>query len=63
MLWQLIFLKHPTPLQVSDAVGLKMRVEETNEETKEEKWVWKESKAVCLTCKIKELPVMYIFAI
>jgi hypothetical protein len=28
--------KHPIPFQVIDAVTLKMRVKETNEETKEE---------------------------
>jgi hypothetical protein len=38
-----------------------MRVEETNEGTKEEKWVWKESRAVCLTFKIKELPTHVYF--
>jgi hypothetical protein len=43
-------------IQVSDAVSLKMRVKETNEETKEERWVWKESTAVCLMFRIKELP-------
>jgi hypothetical protein len=56
MYWPLIFPKHPTPFQVSDAVSLKMRVEETNEETKEERRVWKEPRAVCLTSKIKILP-------
>jgi hypothetical protein len=40
-----------------------MGVEETNEETKEKRWMWKESRAVCLAFKIKELPFMYIFAI
>jgi hypothetical protein len=29
---------------------------ETNEETKEERWVWKESRAECLTFRIKESP-------
>jgi hypothetical protein len=38
--------KHPIPFQVIDAVSLKMRVKETKEETKEEKWVRKESRAV-----------------
>jgi hypothetical protein len=33
-----------------------MRVEETNEETKEKRWVWKESRAVNLTFKIMESP-------
>jgi hypothetical protein len=31
--------KHPIPFQVIDAVSLMMRVKETNEETKEERWV------------------------
>jgi hypothetical protein len=48
--------KHPVPFQVIDAVRLKMRVKEMNEETKEERWVWKESRAVCLTFRTKELP-------
>jgi hypothetical protein len=47
--------KHPTPFQVIDPVGLKMRVKETNEVTKEERWVWKESRAVCLIFGTKEL--------
>jgi hypothetical protein len=34
--------KHPVLFQVIDAVRLKLRVKETNEETKEERWVWKE---------------------
>jgi hypothetical protein len=53
--------KHPTPFQVIDAVRLKMRVKETNEETKEERWVWKESRAVCLTFRTKELPPRVYF--
>jgi hypothetical protein len=48
--------KHPVPFQVIDAVRLKMRVKETNEETQEERWVWKESRAVSLTFRPKELP-------
>jgi hypothetical protein len=56
MHWKLIFLKHPIPFQVSDAVRLKMIVKETNEETKEEWWVWKESRAIYLTFGIKKLP-------
>jgi hypothetical protein len=48
--------KHPTTFQVIDAVRFKLRVKETNEETKEERSVWKESRAVCLTFRIKELP-------
>jgi hypothetical protein len=37
--------RHPIPFQVTDAVRLKMGVKETSEETKEEKCVWKESRA------------------
>jgi hypothetical protein len=48
--------KHPVPFQVIDAVRLKMRVKETNEETKEESWIWKQSRAVCLAFKVEELP-------
>jgi hypothetical protein len=48
--------KHPIAFQIIDAVRLKMRVKETNKETKEEKWIWKESRVVCLTFRIKELP-------
>jgi hypothetical protein len=51
--------KHPVPFQVNDAVRLKMRVKEMNEETKKERWVWKESRAVCLTFRTKELPHVY----
>jgi hypothetical protein len=32
-----------------------MRVKETNEETTEERWAWKQSRAVYLTFRIKEL--------
>jgi hypothetical protein len=38
-----------------------MKVKEANEETKEEKWVWKESREVCLTVRTKELPPSRIF--
>jgi hypothetical protein len=55
--------KHPIPFQVIDAVRLKMRDEETNEETKEESWVWKELRVVCLIFRTKEFPLTYIFAI
>jgi hypothetical protein len=48
--------KHPVTFQVIDEVWLKMRVKETNEETKEERWAWKESRAACLTFRTKELP-------
>jgi hypothetical protein len=48
--------KHPVPFQVIDAVRLKMRVKVTNEETEGEKWVWKESRTVCLIFRTKELP-------
>jgi hypothetical protein len=48
--------KHPIHFQVTDTVTLKMTVKETNEETKEERWVSKESRAVCLTFRTKELP-------
>jgi hypothetical protein len=48
--------KHPIPFQVIDAVRLKMMVKETNKKTKEERWVWNESRAVCLTFRTKELP-------
>jgi hypothetical protein len=41
--------KYSIPFQIIDAARLKMRVKETNEETKKERWVWKESRAVCLT--------------
>jgi hypothetical protein len=47
--------KHPIPFQVIDAVGLRTRVKETNEETKEEIWAWRESKAVCLIFRTNEL--------
>jgi hypothetical protein len=47
--------KHPIPFQIIDAVRFNMRVKETNEETKEERWVWKESRAVCLMFRNKEL--------
>jgi hypothetical protein len=47
--------KHPITFQVIDAVRLKMRVKETNEETKEERCVWKEWTTVCVTFRIKEL--------
>jgi hypothetical protein len=55
--------KHPIPFQIFDAVRHKMRVKETKEETEGERQVWKESRAVCLTFRTKELPLMYIFAI
>jgi hypothetical protein len=48
--------KHPIPFHVTDAVRLKMRVKETNEETEGERWGWKKLKAVCLTFRTKELP-------
>jgi hypothetical protein len=34
-----------------------MRVKETNEETERERWVWRESRAVWLTFRTKELPL------
>jgi hypothetical protein len=55
-------IKHLIPFQVTDAVRLKMRVEETKKETEGERWVWKESRAVRLAFRTKELPLMYIFA-
>jgi hypothetical protein len=48
--------KNPIPFQITDAVRLKKRVKETNEETEGERWVWKKSRAVCLTFRTKELP-------
>jgi hypothetical protein len=42
-------------LSRSDAVRLKMRVKETIEGTEGERWVWKESRAVCLTFRTKDL--------
>jgi hypothetical protein len=33
--------RYPLPYQIIVAVRLKMRVKETNEETKELRWVWK----------------------
>jgi hypothetical protein len=48
--------RHPIPFQVIDAVRLKMRIKETKKETKEEKWVWIELRAVSLTFRTKELP-------
>jgi hypothetical protein len=46
---------HPITFQSIDAVRLMMRVKETNEETEGESWTWKESRAVCLTFRTKEL--------
>jgi hypothetical protein len=48
--------KHPIHFQIIDAVRLKMRVKETKEETESERWVWKGSRAVCLTFRPKEFP-------
>jgi hypothetical protein len=48
--------KYPIPFQITDAVRLKMRVKETNEEAKGERWEWRESRALCLTSRTKELP-------
>jgi hypothetical protein len=54
--------KHPIPFQVIEAVRLKVRVKETNEETKGERWVWKQSRAICLTFRTKELhPHVYFY--
>jgi hypothetical protein len=36
------FNKHLITFQIIDAVRLKMRVKETNEETEGERWVWKD---------------------
>jgi hypothetical protein len=47
--------KYPIPSQIIDAVRLKMRVEERNEETDCERCVRKESRAVCLTFRTVEL--------
>jgi hypothetical protein len=49
--------KHSIPFQVIDAVRLKMRVKETNEENKEERWVWKESRALYLTFRTNKLQI------
>jgi hypothetical protein len=54
---------HLIPFQVTNAVRLKMRVKETNEETEGEIWVWKEPRAVYLTFRTKELPPHVYFAI
>jgi hypothetical protein len=48
--------KHSAAFQVTAAVRLKMRLKETNEETEGKRWVWKKSRAVCLTFRTKELP-------
>jgi hypothetical protein len=53
--------KHPISFQVTDAARLQMRVRETDEDTKEERWAWKESRAVCLTFRSKELPSRVYF--
>jgi hypothetical protein len=55
--------KHPIPFQIIDTVRLKVTVKEKNEETKGERWVWKESRAVCLTFRTKELPPHVYFCI
>jgi hypothetical protein len=39
--------KHPISFQITDTVRLKMTVKEMKEETEGERWVWKESTAVC----------------
>jgi ribosomal silencing factor RsfS len=41
--------KHSIPFQVTDAAKLNVIVKETNEETEKERWVLKESRAICLT--------------
>jgi hypothetical protein len=48
--------KHSIPFQVTDAVKLNVIVKETSEETEKERWVLKESRAICLTSRTKELP-------
>ena len=53
--------KHPAPFYIMDAVRLKMRTKEINVETKVERWVWKESRAVCLTFRTKEMPPYVYF--
>jgi hypothetical protein len=46
--------KYPTTFQIIAAVRLMMRVKETNEETKGERWVWKGRRAVYFTFTTKE---------
>jgi hypothetical protein len=53
--------KHPIPFQINDTVRLKIRVKETNEESKGERWVWKELRAVCRQLDLRNCPLMYIF--
>jgi hypothetical protein len=53
--------KHPIPLQINDAERLKMRVKETNEETKGERWVTKESRAVCFRFRTKKIDPSRMF--
>jgi hypothetical protein len=47
--------KNAIPFEIIDAVRLKMRAKETNEKPEAERWVWKESRAVCLTFRNNEL--------
>jgi hypothetical protein len=55
------YKKHPIPFQIADAVRLKMRVKQTNEETEGERWVWNESRAECLAFRTNELPPQVYF--
>jgi hypothetical protein len=48
--------KHPMPFKITATVRPTTRLKETNEETEGERWVWKESGAVYLTFRTKELP-------
>jgi hypothetical protein len=48
--------KHPIHFHITDAVRLKMKVKDMNEETEVERWAWKESRAVRLTFRSKDFP-------
>jgi hypothetical protein len=45
--------KHRIPFQIIDSVKLKMRVKETNEETKEERWTESRAVHVVYFCNMK----------
>jgi hypothetical protein len=53
--------KNPITFQVIDAVTLKMKVKETSEGTKEEKLIWKESRAVCLSLELRNCSLTNVF--
>jgi hypothetical protein len=54
--------KHAKPFQVTGAVRHKMKVKEKKEEADGDRWVWKESRAVCSTFRTKELPPYETFS-